>query len=103
MLTNKKNLTHALLLMTVLTALAFAQPTIAFADAPVTHPIPQATPEPPTQEIAPSGPPLSLTLSLLFFCAVFGLLIGVFVLGVIVRRPGNKDTETEKAKHEHGL
>jgi hypothetical protein len=34
---------------------------------------------------APAGPPRTLTIVLLIFCCVFGLLIGVIVLGVIVR------------------
>jgi hypothetical protein len=33
-----------------------------------------------------SGPPLSLTISLICFCGVLLLIIGVFVLGVLVRR-----------------
>ncbi|MBI3166502.1 MAG: hypothetical protein HYZ24_17590 [Chloroflexi bacterium] len=102
MLTYKKNITLALLLIVTLSALTFAQPADTFADAPV-NPVPQTTPEPSTEEMAPSGPPLSLTLSLLFFCLVFALLIGVFVLGVIVRMPSRKDKDIEKAKEEHGL
>ena len=49
------------------------------------------------------GPPLSLTLSLLCFCLVFLLLIGVFVLGVMVRMPSRKDKAIEEAKEEHGV
>jgi len=37
-----------------------------------------------------SGPPRSLTIALLAFCCVFGLLIGVIVLGVIVRGSARK-------------
>ena len=103
MLTYKKNITLALLLIVTLSALTFAQPAVTFADAPVSNPVPQTTPEPSTEEMVPSGPPLSLTLSLLFFCLVFALLIGVFVLGVIVRMPSRKDKDIEKAKEEHGL
>ncbi len=46
----------------------------------------QPTPESTTN----SGPPLSLTLLLLGLCCGFLLLIGVFVLGFIVRRPNQK-------------
>ncbi len=38
----------------------------------------------------PSGPPLSLTLILIGFCCVFGLLIGVIVLGIILARQNRK-------------
>ncbi len=41
------------------------------------------TPAAPT---APSGPPLALTIGMLVFCCVFGLLIGVVILGVIASR-----------------
>jgi hypothetical protein len=103
MMPYKKNITLALLLIVTLSTLIFSQPAVTFADAPVSNPVPQTTPEPSTEEMAPSGPPLSLTLSLLFFCLVFALLIGVFVLGVIVRMPSRKDKDIEKAKEEHGL
>ncbi len=46
----------------------------------------QATPESATS----SGPPLGLTLILLGLCCAFILLIGVFVLGLIVRRQNQK-------------
>lgn len=43
--------------------------------------------------VSPSGPPLSLTIALLCFCCVFGVLIGVIVLGVVLaqRRKGGKN------------
>lgn len=47
----------------------------------------QSAPEGPTR----TGPPLSLTLALLCFCILFLLVIGVVVLGFIVRR-GNRNT-----------
>jgi len=103
MQTYKKIMLLASLLIAVLAVLTFAQPAVTFADTPASNILPQTTPEPATEEIAPSGPPLSLTLSLLCFCLVFGLLIGVFVLGVVVRMPSRKDKDIEKAKHEHGL
>lgn len=46
----------------------------------------QPTPQP-TQR---SGPPLSLTLALLCFCLIFLLIIGVVILGFIVRRGNQK-------------
>ncbi len=103
MLINKKMIPLALLLIAVISILAFAHPTAIFADAPASHAVPQITSTPSADEVAPSGPPLSLTLSLLFFCLVFALLIGVFVLGVIVRMPSRRDKDIEKVKEEHGL
>jgi len=38
-------------------------------------------------------PPLSLTLALLGMCCIFGLVIGVFVLGFVVRTENKKDWE----------
>ncbi len=90
-----------LLLLVLLSTMAFLQPGIAVADAPASGFLPQATPQPLTEDNTSSSPPLSLTLSLLCFCVVFAMLIGVFVLGVIVRVPGSN--EVEKAKEEHGL
>lgn len=103
MQTYKKYIPFALLLIAILSALTFAQPAVTFADAPASSVVPQTTPELSTEEIAPSGPPLSLTLSLLCFCLVFLLLIGVFVLGVMVRMPSRKDKAIEEAKEEHGV
>ncbi len=103
MLNYKKTIILALFLIAVISTLTFAQSAVTFADAPASNAVPQTTPEPSTEEIAPSGPPLSLTLSLLCFCLAFSLLIGVFVLGVMVRMPSRKDKDIEKAKEEHGL
>ncbi len=44
-------------------------------------------------EAQPSGPPLSLTIALLCFCLLILLVIGVFVLGLIVRRGNPKGGE----------
>ena len=41
-------------------------------------------------ENAPKGPPLSLTIVLACFCFLFLLIIGIFVLGFIVRAPNRK-------------
>jgi hypothetical protein len=48
---------------------------------------------PTTPTIFPSGPPVSLTIILLCFCCVFGILIGVIVLGVVLaqRRKGGRN------------
>ncbi|MFN3492445.1 MAG: hypothetical protein ACK40V_09525 [Anaerolineales bacterium] len=43
--------------------------------------------------IEQTGPPLSLTISLICFCGVFLLIIGVVVLGFIARRNPNPDKE----------
>lgn len=39
---------------------------------------------------APTGPPLGLTIALLCFCLIFLLIIGVIVLGLVVRRDNRK-------------
>jgi len=44
------------------------------------------------------GPPLSLTLSLVCFCGMLLLILGVFVLGVIVRRDTSRNLDTKKDK-----
>ena len=46
---------------------------------------------------APSGPPRTLTITLLIFCCVFGLLIGVIVLGVILRVSSRKGGQNGQA------
>ena len=43
--------------------------------------------------IEQTGPPLSLTITLLCFCIIFLLIIGVAVLGFIARRNPNPDKE----------
>jgi hypothetical protein len=44
--------------------------------------------------IEQTGPPLSLTISLLCFCGVLLLVIGVPILGLIARKDaGKSDTE----------
>lgn len=85
------------------TAQATAQPTPTFVPTyvPVSG-IPQAVT--PTPQIIPTssfgdpanptertGPPLLLTISLLCFCLLFLLIIGVIVLGFIVRRGNYKN------------
>jgi hypothetical protein len=47
--------------------------------------------QPTTEPPQPSGPPLALTLVLLGFCCIFLIIVGVVVLGFIVRR-GNQTT-----------
>lgn len=44
--------------------------------------------------IEQTGPPLSLTISLLCFCGVLLLILGVFVLGIFARKDAGK-TDTE--------
>lgn len=55
---------------------------------PTPYQIPTSTGS--TGQAGSSGPPLWLTLSLLGFCCVFGILIGVIVLGVVVRMSNSK-------------
>ena len=86
--------------------------TLVFAQASTSHlylntnvakviPLATTTPSLTPEEAAQSGPPLSLTLSLLCFCLAFSLVIGVFVLGIMVRMPGHENREKEK--EEHGI
>ncbi|MDP1547885.1 MAG: peptidase MA family metallohydrolase [Anaerolineales bacterium] len=93
-------------------AQATAQPTPTFV--PTYVPIsgaPQAvTPTPyviPTSSFDDSapigeqtGPPLTLTISLLCFCLLFLLIIGVIVLGFIVRKDNYKAVKEQAGKHE---
>jgi len=54
-------------------------PTSSFTDSPA--------------DPTPSGPPLSLTITLLCFCLLFLLIIGVVILGFIVRSQNRKAGE----------
>lgn len=92
-----KLLLFVLLLIGLISTLAFAQPAYSTA-SPVSTANPLFTPAPsqPVDQTAPSGPPLSLTLSLLCFCLVLLLIFGVFVLGVVTRNQNYKhDKEHE--------
>jgi hypothetical protein len=51
--------------------------------------------QPTPTSTTPSGPPLGLTLILLGLCCAFLLLIGVFVLGLIVRRSNQKGSKND--------
>ena len=55
-------------------------------------------PTPVSTNAAPSGPPLSLTLMLLFTCCALGLVFGILILG-FVAGTGNRN-EVEKSKKE---
>ena len=55
-----------------------------------------ATPTPSLAEQTPGRPPLSLTLALLGMCCIFGLVIGVFILGFVVRSGNKKEWEAKK-------
>ncbi len=81
------------LIIGFISTLAFAQPPAISVDARTTNFYPLATPTPsvPAEQTTPSGPPLSLTLSMLCFCLVLLLIVGVFVLGIFVRRKGGVD------------
>ncbi len=83
---HKKIFVPAILLIGIVSALAFAQP--SFTQASASTPTPSI---PIDQPANPGGPPLSLTISLLCFCLALLLIIGVFVLGVVVRRKGSAD------------
>lgn len=48
---------------------------------------------PSTETTTRTGPPLWLTLTLLGFCCVFGLIIGMIVLGIVVRNQNSKGAQ----------
>lgn len=76
-------------------------PTIVpISGAPVAAQLSTPTPIPtssfndgPTGPTTPSGPPLSLTITLLCFCLLFLLIIGVVILGFVVRSQNRKTGE----------
>lgn len=55
-----------------------------------------STPAPDALEQTRGRPPLSLTLALLGMCCVLGLVVGVFVLGFVVRTGNKKEWEANK-------
>lgn len=59
--------------------------------APSDSPTPVATDEP------TSGPPLSLTLTLVFTCCALGLVVGVIVLGFILSMQKRKEEKKDKS------
>lgn len=78
-----------LLLIGVISALAFTAPALSHAGPSSVLSTPM--PIPSMDQTTPGGPPLSLTLSMLCFCLVLLLIIGVFVLGIVARRTGSSD------------
>jgi hypothetical protein len=71
-----------------------AWPLSAPAAAATSAPTPFTTP-PPT-EFPQGGPPLSLTLILLFTCCALGAVIGVIVLGFILNVSKRKESQSEE-------
>lgn len=93
---HKLILAFILSLLTATMALAFPPPN-ATAHGPIPGASPRlqmtSTPTPPSspgkqppESPAQAGPPLALTLTLLGMCCAFLVLIGVVVLGFLVRR-----------------
>jgi hypothetical protein len=68
---------------------------IPLAVTPTPHVVPTSSFSDAPQER--TAPPLSLTIALLCFCLVFLLIIGVIVLGFVVRRE-NAKTEGKNAQ-----
>ena len=70
-----------------------AQPSFIPVEARLSNANLLATPTPaqPPAQPSPDGPPLSLTISMLCFCFMLLLIIGVFILGVVVRNQDRKD------------
>lgn len=69
---------------------------LAVTPTPYLVPTSSADDTPNVPTISPSGPPIALTIALLCFCCVFGLLIGVIVLGVVLaqRRKGGNHVQS---------
>lgn len=86
-----------LVLTGIISTLAFqsvsAQPSFIPVEARISNANLLATPTPaqPPAQLNPGGPPLSLTISMLCFCLMLLLIIGVFVVGVVVRNQNSKD------------
>ncbi len=86
-----------LVLTGIISTLAFqsvsAQPSFIPVEARISNANLLAAPTPaqPPAQLNPGGPPLSLTISMLCFCFMLLLIIGVFVLGVVVRNQDHKD------------
>jgi len=68
---------------------------LAVQSSPTAIPTSSFESQPTPEQPARSGPPLSLTLILLGFCCLFLLLIGIVVLGFIVRRGNQKGGKSE--------
>jgi hypothetical protein len=66
----------------------YAIPTSSFGDAGTTEKPPERT-----------GPPIALTIVLLCFCLLFLLIIGVVVLGLVVRRENYKAAKEKEVKN----
>ena len=68
------------------------------ADSPLLQtiqtPFPTSAPDGP-EASAPTGPPLTLTLTLLGLCCAFLILIGVVILGFVVRRENRRVVKKE--------
>lgn len=86
-----------LVLTGIISMLAFqgvsAQPSFIPVEARLSNANLLTTPTPaqPPAQPSPGGPPLSLTISMLCFCLMLLLIIGVFVVGVVVRNQNSKD------------
>ncbi len=72
-----------------------SQPAVSsLSTVPPATPAATMTPAPPDAQ--PSGPPLSLTLTLLFTCCSVGLVLGVLILGILAGRTNAKAVADEK-------
>ena len=71
---------------------------LGISDGPTLTPVATLTPLTPVPtEIPASGPPLSLTLTLLFTCCAMGLVVGVFVIGALASRTNLQAVGEEKS------
>ena len=63
---------------------------------PVSSALPAITPTPSPASAAPGGPPLSLTLTLLFTCCSLGVVVGLIVLGFVLSMQKRNAAKAEK-------
>ncbi len=63
---------------------------------PAATPAPLGFPTPTPAGPVPSGPPLSLTLTLIFTCCALGLVVGLIVVGFIVSMQNRNGGKPDK-------
>ncbi len=87
----------------LLTSLLVVAASAAWTTWPLSTPTAAVTPAPPTPfatlpptKFPQGGPPLSLTLILLFTCCALGAVIGVIILGFVLNVSRRKESQAEE-------